>query len=202
MHKAGAILLILFLTLPVLLVAQEEDSPFDPEWDFYDDLYSRGDQTFVITLGTVYPAFFRYDGDKKDHNFTPPVGGIGSLSYNYFFAKEVFAGAEIGGMFIHTLGGNTLFLIPLGVKGGYQFTYWKFEFPVSATLGMVWHRYTGLGYFGIYTKIGGSAFYRASTTWSFGLNANWYWFPQWTGETEKNAHGNFLDTTISARYHF
>jgi hypothetical protein len=94
-------------------------------------------------------------------------------------------------------------MIPLGIKGGYQFTVGKFEFPVSVGIGMVWHRYLSFGYYGMYLKGGGSAFYRLFPNWSFGVNTNWYWYPQWIrGDSSQNVYGNMLDITISARYHF
>jgi len=201
MRKAGVILLLLLTFLPFLLAAQEEDE--DPEWDYYyDDVHSRGDQTFIISLGTIFPTVFFNNGSKIDHKFKPPVGGTGSLSYHYYFNKNIFIGGEAGGLFINTLGGNTAFIIPLGVKGGYQFNYRKFEFPVSLTLGVSWHVYLSMKYFGPYLKAGGAAFYRLNNSWSFGVNSNWFWFPEFTGDKSKNVHGNMIDITLCARYHF
>jgi hypothetical protein len=200
MRKAGVLLLLLMTCLPFLLVAQEDD---DPEWDYYyDDIHSKGDQTFIISLGTVFPTVFVSESSVIEHKFSPPVGFTGSLSYHYYFYSSIFLGAEAGFMILPTLGGNTLFMIPLGIKGGYQFNYRKFEFPVSMTLGVSWHRYLSMGYFGFYMKGGGAAFYRVSNSWSFGLNANWYWFPERTGTKSDNVHGNMLDLTLCARYHF
>jgi hypothetical protein len=199
MHKAGSILLLLLIGMPVLLAAQGND---DPEWDYYDDIYARGDQTFIISLGTIFPTIFRNNGETIDHKLTPPVGGTGSLAYNYYFTKEFFAGAEIGGMFINTLGSNTLYIIPIGLRGGWQFSFGKFEFPVTAAVGMALHRYLSEGYFGLYLKGGAAAFYRVTNNWSFGINTDWFWLPQWTGDKAKNVYGNMIDLTLSARYHF
>jgi hypothetical protein len=202
MRKAGILLLLLFTCLPFLLFAQEEDEE-EPEWDYYyDDIHSRGDQTFIISLGTIFPTVFMNNGHKIAHKFSPPIGGTASLSYHYYFKPNIFFGGEAGGMFVPTLGGNTLYLILLGVKGGYQFNYRKFEFPVSLGLGVSWHRYLSMGYFGPYLKFGGAAFYRFSNSWSFGINSNWYWLPEWTKVKSENVHGNMLDITLCARYHF
>jgi hypothetical protein len=185
--------------MPILLAAQGNDAP---EWDFYDDVNARGDQTFIISLGTIFPTIFRNNGETIDHKLTPPVGGTGSLAYNYYFTKELFAGAEFGGMFIRTLGGNTLYIIPIGIRGGFQFSYKKFEFPLTAVIGIAFQRYLKQGHSGLYLKGGAAAFYRVSNNWSFGINSGWYWFPQWTGDKTKNVYGNFIDLTLSARYHF
>ena len=204
MQKAGAVILILLLGFPILLAAQEEgEDPSDSPWDYYyDDLYTRGDQTFIISLGTVFPLFFINQGEVIDHKFSPPVGGSGSLAYNYYFTRGFFAGAEVGGMFMHTLAGNTLFIIPLGARAGYQFNVWRMEFPISLTLGMIWYRFLNLGNYSLYLKGTGAAFFRVSTSWSLGVSSSWYWLPQWTEDKSQNVYGNTLDITLSARYHF
>jgi len=205
MRKALAITLILVIGLPILLAAQEEeDDPSDgSDWDYYyDESFTRGDQTFIISLGTVFPTVFFYDGEKKDHKFSPPVGGTGSLAYNYYITPKIFVGGEVGGMFVHTLGDNTLFVIPIGARAGYQFNIWRLEFPLSGAVGMVWHRYLDFRYYGLYLRGGGAAFFRATPSWSFGINTNWFWFPQWTDDPSMNAKGNMLDLTLCARYHF
>jgi len=200
MRKAGVILLSLLIFLPFLLAAQEDDNS---EWDYYyEDTHSKGDQTFIISLGTIIPALFQNDSGTVENKFSPPIGGTGSLSYHYYFSPNIFLGGELSGMFAPTLGGNTLFIVPVGVKGGYQFNYNKFEFPVSLTLGVSWHRYLSMSYFGLYMKGGGAAFYRVTNSWSFGLNANWYWLPQWTNVKSESVTGHMIEITLCARYHF
>jgi len=203
MRKAIAILFLLLMGLPILLAAQDSDDPWlNPDWDYYFDEFSRGDQTFIISLGTVFPTVFRNNKQTIDHKFSPPVGGTGSLTYNYYFNSSIFIGAEAGGMFLPTLGGNTLFIIPLGVRAGYQINYGRFEFPVTGVLGVTWHRYLSFGHFGLYMKCGLAGFYRVSPNWSFGLSSNWFFFPQWTNMRSENVYGNMIDLTLSARYHF
>jgi hypothetical protein len=202
--KAGSILLLMLIGLPILLSAQQND---EPEWDYYDDINARGDQTFIISLGTVFPTIFFNEGKTIDHKLTPPVGGTGSLAYNYYFYNQFYAGLEVGGMFINTLGSHTLFIIPIGLRGGWQFNFNKFEFPVTAVVGMVFHRFLAQGHYSLYLKGGAAAFYRVSNNWSFGINADWLWLPQWTSEKtvdgkSKTVYGNMIDLTLSARYHF
>ena len=156
----------------------------------------------AFSLGFVFPAIFLNNGEQIDHNFEPPIGGTGALGYNYFLTPNIFIGGEISGMFNSTLGGNTVFLIPIGAKLGYQFIIWRLEFPLSVTLGVNWHRYLNEGYFGFYAKAGASVFFRYNPDWSFGVNANWCWFPEWTNEPSKNVDGNIVEVTLSVRYHF
>ncbi|MCL2764911.1 MAG: hypothetical protein FWD40_06485 [Treponema sp.] len=205
MHKAAAcLILILLLGMPVLLVAQDSNEPeIDIDWDIYTaDLYVRGDQTFIISLGVVFPTIFINNGSKIAHQITPPVGGIGLLNYNYYLNSRFYIGAELGGFFLPTLAKNTVFIIPLGASAGTQFLAGRFEFPLFLTVGMAWQNYLNLGYYGLYAKAGGSAYFRATSEWSFGLTTFWSWFPQWTDDPAKNVHGNFLGLTLSARYHF
>jgi hypothetical protein len=204
MHRAGSILLLLLIGLPILLSAQQND---EPEWDYYDDINARGDQTFIISLGTIFPTVFFNDGERINPKFTPPIGGTGSLAYNYYFFKQFYAGLEVGGVFINTLGSHTLFIIPIGLRGGWQFNFNKFEFPVTGVVGMVFHRFLNQGNYSLYLKGGAAAYYRVSNNWSFGINTDWFWFPQWTDEKtfdgkSKSVYGNMIDLTLSARYHF
>jgi len=221
--RTKAFLFLMLLCLPVMLFAQEDNDPeIEPDWDVYEtDLYSKGDQTFTISLGTVFPVLFKGRDENgklvtiKEHNFSPPVGGTGSLSYNYFLNSRVFVGGEISGMFLPTISKDTAYIIPLGIRAGYQFYLWRFEFPLSVTLGVSWHRYLNDGYFGFFIKGGGAVYFRFNHEWSFGLNSNWCFLPEWTKEeyeengkkkkrrTEQyDVFGNIVELTLSARYHF
>jgi hypothetical protein len=211
MRKAKAFFLIFFMVSAVFfspLFAQEEydpdyeEIPIDSDWgDYIPSLYSRGDKTFAITMGVVFPTLFFEMGTLKDSHLFP-VGGTGSLAFSYFFNSHFFLGGEIGGLFNYTLAENTLFIIPMGPRLGYQFIIGKFEIPLTLVLGIAPHRFLDQGLLGFFIKGGGSFFFRFSPDWSFGLNANWLWFPEWTREPSKNADGNFIDLTLSARYHF
>jgi hypothetical protein len=201
MRKVATILFFLFLGFQ--LAAQDDTPDVEPDWDdFRDSLYTRGDQTVVISLGTEFPVLFLNNGSVLANKFSPPVGGGGMLAYNYYLNSNFFVGAEISVMFLSTIGENTVFIVPLGARGGYQFNIWKLEFPVSIALGMIWHRYLNMGYYGLYMRAGGAGYFRATHNWSFGLSVDWYWLPQWTDDKSKNVDGNVLGLTLSARYHF
>jgi hypothetical protein len=214
MQKARAFFLwmILLLVCGFSLFAQEypedeepgseEAPPIESDWSGYmPSLYSRGDQTFNISLGVIFPTVFYQNSKPITHNVNV-VGGTGSLGYNYFFSSHFFVGGEIGGMFDYTLRKNTLFIIPIGVRAGYQFILKRFEFPLALTLGIAPQRFLDLGYVGFFMKPSASAFFRFNPDWSFGMNTAWWWVPEWTRERDKNIDGNFIDITLSARYHF
>jgi hypothetical protein len=196
--------MLLFLAVLVLpLMAQEDEMPAPPlesEWeDYAPSLYSRGDKTFIITLGVVIPTVFTGEIDEKGHGVG--LGGTGFLAYNYFFGSNFHLGGEFGGMFASTRAKNMLFIIPFGLRFGYQFVAGHFEFPLTFMIGGAAQKYLDKNYLGVFFKPGAAAYWRFNPDWSFGLNANWWIVPQWP-KTGENATGHFLETTLSARYHF
>ena len=196
------VIFLLFFSLPSLIFAQDDPS-VETDWDNYEyDLYSAGDQTFMISLGMVIPLAFTHNGNTIKNNIEPPIGGKGSLVYNYFLASNFFVGGEFAGMFMPTLQQDTLYFILIGARAGTQFIAGRFEFPIAASVGMIWHIYRNDRYYGLYLKGGGSAFFRATSSWAFGLSAFYYWIPQWTEKGYKDIDGHFMDITFSARYHF
>ena len=208
MHRTRTILIFLLMFLPVLLYSQEggasgDDPSVEDDWEIYEtDLYTAGDQTLTISLGTIFPAVFVRNGEVIEHNFNPQVGGIGTLSLNYFLGAHTYVGGEISFSFIPTIGLNMLYLVPTGIRAGYQFILWRFEFPLNISLGITWHRYLNLSYFGLYLKGGAAVYFRFSSEWSFGVDSAWCWFPEWTEDRQKNVDGNIVNLTLSARYHF
>jgi len=190
----------------------EEDSPggdisIETDWDGYmTELYSRGDQTFTISAGVIFPAvFFDYQSKVIKHNWFP-VGGAGSLAYTRFLNSHFFLGGEIGVNFNNTLGQNTIFIIPIGIRTGWQFLLHRFEFPITLTAGIAPESYLDFRYIGLFIKMGASGFFRFNPEWSFGLNVDWNWYPQWPQKDKnpaaKDIYANIIGVTLAARYHF
>ena len=187
----------------------EDPLPSGTDWDSF--VYRKGDQVFTLSLGTNFPlAILGDSGEKMDNNFVPPVGGvIGPIGYSIFLSDKLpfFAGAEIAFIINPTLSESMLFMIPLGLRVGWLFNINHFEFPLGLTVGVALQRLLDFNYVGLFVKGGVSAFYRFSPDWSFGLNVDASWYPQWVPKEEvtgisRNAHGVFLGVTLSARYHF
>jgi len=233
MQKALAILLLLFLCCfcgrGSFLYAQEDTPPgydetipddndsdndtgdgdyADSDMDrFIPEKYTKGDKTITISLGAAFPAVFLNNGKVIPHNITPPIGPILSLAYSHFLGANLFLGGEIGFYSLFTLAKNVLFLIPIGLRAGWQFVFNRFEIPLYAAIGVAPQKYLDLGYFGMYLKGSVSAYFRYNPNWSFGLNADWNWFPQWPLKDkqpipEKNVDANIIGVTLSVRYHF
>jgi hypothetical protein len=199
------VLLLSGLATPAF--AQEAGDPDEPgsppmisDWDSYaPELYSLGDKTFNISLGIIVPTVFAGSGLEGPHNVN--LGGTGSLAFNFFLNSHLFVGGELGGMFAPTKGKNMVYIIPFGVRAGWQFVVGRFEFPLTLMIGAAPQKYLDKGYFGLIIKPGASGFFRFNPDWSFGLNANWWMVPEWP-KNGKSVLGNFLEVTLSARYHF
>ncbi|MDR2717306.1 MAG: hypothetical protein LBB89_04490 [Treponema sp.] len=185
-----------------------EDIPIESDWDGYiSELYSKGDQTIIISPGVNFPVAFYNNGKKIDHHIDPPVGGILALGYTYFFGAHYFLGGGVGFYFDHTLGQNTVFFIPIGLRTGWQFVLRRFEFPLEVAGGVTFHRYLDNSYTGFFLRAGASAYFRLNPDWSLGISNDWSWFPQRPEEggrkvPEKNIDAIFTGLTLSARYHF
>jgi hypothetical protein len=186
----------------------DDDSQMDSDFNrFIPDIYTRGDQTINISLGTVFPMIFLNNGKEIAHNINPPVGGMLSFAYNYFLGPHFFLGGEVGFASAYTLGENALFIIPIGFRAGWQFVFRRFEFPLHAVIGIAPQKYLDYGYFGMYLRGAASAYYRFHPKWSFGVTVDWSWYPQWPMNEgkrtpEKDIDANILGVILSARYHF
>ena len=208
MTKAWSLLFILFLLIPALTMFAQEEPPYeegpgappiDSDWGEYNlSLYNRGDKTFTITLGVLIPTVFS-GVEKEGHGIK--VGGTGTLAFSYFLTPSFFVGGELSGMFAATRGKNMLFIVPFGARIGYQFIFRRFEFPLSLMIGAAPQKFLEKGYFGMILKPSASVFWRFNPDWSFGLNTVWWFLPQWP-KNKNNSIGNFLEVTLSARYHF
>jgi len=198
---AGTLFFILMFCFQTLLQAQDDPS-IETDWDNYSyDIYARGDQTFLISFGVIFPTIFINQGIINNDGWKT-LGGTGTLIFNYYLNPKLFIGGEVSGIFIPTIGDGTVFIVPFGARVGTQFIFDRFEFPISATVGGALQSFLNHRYFGLNVKVSGSALFRATNQWAFGLTTGWSFLPQWTGNKYENVLGNFLDINLTARYHF
>jgi len=213
------VLLLLLICTAFILHAQDAEIDDDDEedggvniesdWSRAANLYTRGDQIFCISLGLVKPLFFveKEEGYMKTQM---KLGGMGAISYNFFLGPNWFIGGELSGMFCSTLGQNMFYIVPIGVRAGYQIIYNRFEFPLSLMIGIAPQSYDQQSYLGLFTKPGAGGYFRFSPEWSFGINTSFWWVPEWTNKTRPlenrtsniNIHGFFWEIILGARYHF
>lgn len=208
-RKGGfsVLLMMLLLGTGFQALAQEEggqgDMPEEPDWEApASDLYSAGDITLNLNLGVNFPLFLVNTGGEPRPVDKLKLGFMGGLGVDYFFTSGWFVGGEFEGMFMRTISGNTLFMVPIGARLGYQFVAGPIEIPLSLTVGFNIQSLLSWNYFGFFVKPQVGVFWRFDLDWSVGINAGWWWVPQWTSVPSQNMDGHFLELTLSAHYHF
>ena len=182
---------------------QPEQETEENESIFSDDLYLE-DEHFVYKMNQKGDQFIKI-GLMVDIPLHPAtrqlkVGGSGTLGYMRFLNSNFALGGDASFAYMTTLGKNIFTCIPLMVKAMYQFTFQKFEFPITLGIGGAFENYLGDSYFGLIIKPELGAFYRHSPDWSFGANIGWNMMPQWTKDS--SYFGVIMDIGVTARYHF
>jgi hypothetical protein len=198
------ILIVLYalalLGLPLCLFAQE-----DEEEDEYIPTYVLGDQMLMINGGLFVPLFFQtLAGDL--HSTRLSVGGVGSLQWSTHLNNNMTLGGEGGGMFAFTPNDNNLFMLPVTVRYSYILRKYPFDFPLSIAGGVNFVRLNSVFRLLPILKPGISGYWNYNEAWAFGVNVVYWWTPDiYMGPTPPHSDsriGNFLEFTLSARYHF
>ncbi|MDR2510172.1 MAG: hypothetical protein LBC77_05970 [Spirochaetaceae bacterium] len=181
---------------------ENSDLPIQSNWNNErSSIYSPGDKTFNISLGALFPLFFT-GGSYNIIDNKINIGGTIAIAYNYFLDSKMFVGGDVQFSFSSTIGEHFLFVVPIAARVGYQFVWRRFEFPLSAHLGVAPQLYSGYSLFGMFFKLQQAAYFKFNPEWSFGLNGSFWWMPEWTKDPNKNAYGHFFELTASARFHF
>ncbi len=169
--------------------------------------YSKGSQTFTMNSGLFIPLFFYFPNlstqfvSAKDHL---SLGGTGSLEWASFISNRLSLGVELAGTFAFTPNKNTHVLIPLTAKISYLFPIGSFEIPVFFGAGIAANKVSNQVYFGPVFKPGVAAYWNMNLKWGFGLSTQYWIVPEiYFGDNKDHtSFGNFLDISLSARYHF
>jgi hypothetical protein len=168
--------------------------------------YSLGDQVLTINAGLFLPLFLLPTGTPllNDDGVSHLSCGIaGSLAWAAYVTPDIRLGAEVGGSFCVSPNANSLLMLPFLAKASYVFTLYPIEIPVSFAVGMNLVKYTDLYTIDLILRPGISAYWIYNSSWSFGLNLN-YWFDMQfdTTNAANNRVGNFLEISLSALYHY
>jgi hypothetical protein len=183
-------------------------SRISTQWQVVNNLdYRPGDQNFTISIGLMIPLAIMYKGDNiLEKKIT--LGGAGSFQYDYFFNRWFFAGGILGGAFSDTISKNFLFQIIWGAQAGTIIPLWRFEFPITLSLGGITESYLDSNCVSFFMRPSAGISFRATESWSFGASCNYYWIPQrgtkrpgfQNGEFDTDAH--FIEVSATASYHF
>jgi hypothetical protein len=166
--------------------------------------YALGDQTMSINAGVFLPLFLLPSGVVLLAGSPPQltVGAVGSLSWAAYVAPSIRLGVDLAGNFTLSPNSNILLMLPIVAKATYVFILYPFEVPVSMGVGMNIVKYTSLSSIDLLLRPGASFYWIYNSSWSFGINAQ-YWFDMQFNPTPGNTrYGNFLELSLSALYHF
>jgi hypothetical protein len=170
--------------------------------------YGLGDQTLSINAGLFIPLFLLPTGTAL---LAPAAGGtaphlslgaVGSLSWAAYVAPQVRLGIDVAGDFTLSPNGNSLLMLPFVAKGSYVFTVYPFEIPLSLGIGMNIIKYVDKSTIDLLIRPGVSGLWIYNSSWSFGLNLNWWFDIQFAANPADSRTGNFLEVSLTALYHF
>lgn len=180
---------------------QEEDDD-DITFKTAYNINEPGDQYIKIGLMVTFPLNFggEFPGYRKGQLST---GGAGMLGYHRFITSWWAVGLNIYFGYHPTLGENIFTYIPFVLDTTIQPTFKKFEFPITLGVGMAMENYLSRTYFpGLILRGAAGVFYRVTPSWSFGIEGDYMYMPQWYDDPKYNDYGLFGSVILSARYHF
>lgn len=172
------------------------------EDEFRTNINEPGDQFIKIGLMGVFPLNFggSFPLFREGQIST---GGAGELGYHRFITKNFAAGLDISFGYNPTIGENIFTYVPIVLNATFQPIYKQFEFPITLGVGMAMESYLNRTYFpGLVLKGETGAFWRVTPSWSFGLEGEFWFMPQWYSDSKYDDYGLFASFAISARYHF
>jgi hypothetical protein len=168
--------------------------------------YGLGDQTMAIDAGLFVPLFLLPSGvgllvDAGGVSHLS-LGVVGGLNWAAYVAPAVRLGIEIAGNFSVSPNSNSLLMLPFIAKGSYIFTAYPFEIPVTMGVGMNIVKYVDKTTIDLLLRPGVSGYWIYNSSWSFGVNLNWWFDMQFAAAAADSRIGNFLEISLTALYHF
>ena len=175
-----------------------DDNPFVP-----------GSQLVTIAAGAQIPLFILDNNFQIVSNNDTIVlshmymGASFTFGYQYFVKQGLSIGGTLSGSYNQTMSGLSLFILPVTFKAAYWWSLLPFELSASVEAGGQMMRYNGTGMLGAFARAGGSGCYRINSTWSVGLEINYWFVPEiHTGDySDLTRYGNFIETAVFAVYH-
>lgn len=167
-----------------------------------DSPFTVGSQLITLSVAGQIPLF-TFGGDTGVTSVNTYLGGSFSFGYQYFVLPSLSIGGTLSGSYNLSVGSLSLFILPVTFKTAYWWSLYPFEFSLGAEAGAYMMRFDGNGMFGPIAKAGGGAYWRMSSGWSLGVEANYWFVPEiHTGDyADLTRFGNFLETGLIAVYH-
>lgn len=154
----------------------------------------KGDQ--FLRLGIMFSIPLNFDEQLY-------LGGAAQLGYYRLINNWLGFGAELMAGYNPTIGSNIFTYVPITAGIMFQPYIWRFEFPITLNVGAALENYLQYNYFpGLILKGEAGCFYRMNENWSFGLECQLMYLPQWYSDSSKNDYYLGITATVGARYHF
>ncbi len=164
--------------------------------------YSLGDQTLSINAGTIIPLFL-LGGNPQLGSMNLSLGGVGTIDWAAYLSSHWRIGASLGGAFTFDPNFTALLMVPIVAKISYLIDFYPWEIPLTFGAGMNIVKYSADSTIDLLFKPGTGIFWTYNSSWSFGLNLNWWWDMQFTSASSMGfVAGNLLEVSLSAFYHY
>jgi len=181
---------------PALFAQESDAAPVE--------FYTMGQQSLQLSAGLFIPLFFQsFGGGGSPTNLT--AGGAGALHWNVHLGNNFLVGLELSGSISRSPLENYLLMLPITIKGGYIFHIFPVEIPVSLGIGVNLIKYQTQSHADLILKPAVSPMWRYNSSWSFGLNIEWWWDFQFaTGDQDSSQArmGHFLTLMPTVQYNF
>jgi hypothetical protein len=131
------------------------------------------------------------------------LGGSFAFSYQYFVSRGFAIGGNLAGAYNSSIGNLPIYVVPLGFTASYWWTKLPFEFSVLGEVGPCLMRWNATGMIEPFAKAGAAAYWRATSSWSLGLQAYLWFVPEFHYGSYSNLtqYAGFVETSIAAVYH-
>jgi hypothetical protein len=164
--------------------------------------YSLGDQTLSINPGMFLPLFL-VGGSPQIGSTNLSVGGFLSIDWAAYLSAHWRIGASLGGTFTFDPNWTALLMVPIVAKISYLIDFYPWEVPITFGAGMNILKYSADSTIDLLLKPGTGLLWTYNSSWSFGVNLNWWWDMQFTNASSLGfVAGNFLELSLSAFYHY
>ena len=188
--------LTVLLALPTAFAQEAGPAPVE--------YYTMGQQSLQLSAGLFIPLFFQsFEGGAFPANLS--LGGVGAIQWSVHLGNNWLVGLEVSGSVSRSPLENYLLMLPITLKGSYIFYLFPVEIPVSLGVGLNLIKYQTQSHIDLILKPSVSPMWKYNSSWSFGLNIEWWMdfqFATGTQDPGRARLGHFLSLMPTAQYNF
>lgn len=184
------------------LFAQEETAPKKSAMVQYRN---KGDMVGAINLGVLLPLQFEdiSSGASEMNETNLSIGGLFVVSYDIYLNSFLRLGLQVIPSFCYSPNANLLYMIPALVRITYEWQPVKeFSIPLSLGAGVSFNTYLDDFHLDYIVKPSIGIWWNMDIEFSFGIDASYWWMPQFYENSDYNRIGHFFEISIGAQYHF